>query len=257
MPADRSRRRARSMRDGVFAAGEASTALEGRTDGSRRLLARTRSPRPICGEDEAPCLDPPQRLSEAVARARGRRSPLERSRCKPCSSRARSPRGAKSHQHQFENTRGMCSSLDGALEQRGDELALEDQEDDERRGQDQQRSGAQQRDVGAPLALEGAERAGHRPLRRVVDEHDRQAGTGSTSRGAAGSRARPSPGAASGTCTRQNSCHSPDAVDARRLRDLLGHVDEVGPHPEHRERHVQPDERQDDRPAGVEQPQVA
>ena len=38
--------------------------------------------------------------------------------------------------------------------------------------QDQQRAGAQQRDVGAPLALEGAEGAGHGALGGVVDEHD-------------------------------------------------------------------------------------
>ena len=42
------------------------------------------------------------------------------------------------------------------------------------RREDQQRPGGEQRNVGAPLSLERAERAGHRPLRRVVDEHDRE-----------------------------------------------------------------------------------
>ena len=52
------------------------------------------------------------------------------------------------------------SALHRALEQGRDDLALEDEEHDERRRQDEDRSGAQQRDVGSPLALEGAERAG-------------------------------------------------------------------------------------------------
>ena len=38
--------------------------------------------------------------------------------------------------------------------------------------EDQQRAGAQQRDVRRVVTLERAERAGHRPLGRVLDEDD-------------------------------------------------------------------------------------
>ena len=48
----------------------------------------------------------------------------------------------------------------------------------------------------------------------------------------------------------------PCAVDASGLGELLRHVDEVRPHPEHRERHVQADEREDDREPGVQDPQL-
>ena len=59
-------------------------------------------------------------------------------------------------------------SLDRALQQRGDELLLEDQEQGDGRSEDEQRPGAEQRNVGSPLPLEGAERAGHRALQRVA-----------------------------------------------------------------------------------------
>ncbi len=56
-------------------------------------------------------------------------------------------------------------------------------------GEDQQRAGAEQRDIGAPLALEGAEGAGHGALQRILHQHHAAAGTGSRSTGTAGWRA--------------------------------------------------------------------
>ena len=63
------------------------------------------------------------------------------------------------------------SSLDRALEQRRDDLALEEHKDDESGNQDQNRAGAQQGDIGRVVALERPQRTGHRSLRRVLDEH--------------------------------------------------------------------------------------
>ena len=65
----------------------------------------------------------------------------------------------------------FCLSLDGALEQRHDDLALEQHEDDQGGHQDQDRAGAQQRNIGRIVALERSQRAGHRSLRWVFDEH--------------------------------------------------------------------------------------
>jgi hypothetical protein len=46
-------------------------------------------------------------------------------------------------------------------------------------------------------------------------------------------------------------------VDPARLRQLARRVDEVRPHPVHAEGHEEPDEREDERPACVEQPEAA
>lgn len=67
-----------------------------------------------------------------------------------------------------------CSPLYRALEQRGDNLALKQNEDDQRGRQDQDRAGTQERDIGGIVALERAERAGHCAFGRVFDQHQRQ-----------------------------------------------------------------------------------
>ena len=66
-----------------------------------------------------------------------------------------------------------------------------------------------------------------------------------------------SAGRASGTWIAPEELPGRRAVDARRLGELVRHVQEVRAHPEHAERHVQPDQRQDDRPARVQQAHAA
>ena len=63
------------------------------------------------------------------------------------------------------------SSLDSTLEQRLDDLALEQDEDAECGYQDQDRAGAQQGDIVRVVALERTQPTGHRSLRWVLDEH--------------------------------------------------------------------------------------
>ena len=62
------------------------------------------------------------------------------------------------------------SSLDCPLEQRHDDLALEQNKNDECGNQNQDRAGAQQGDIVRVVALEGSQPSGHRSLRRVFDE---------------------------------------------------------------------------------------
>ena len=59
---------------------------------------------------------------------------------------------------------GRCSPLDRALEQRCDDLALEQDKDDQDGHQDQQRARAQQGDIGRVVALERSQRTGDEPL---------------------------------------------------------------------------------------------
>ena len=56
------------------------------------------------------------------------------------------------------------SSLDRALQQRFDNLALEQHENEESGYEDQDRAGAQQGDIGGVVALECTQRTGHRSL---------------------------------------------------------------------------------------------
>ena len=63
------------------------------------------------------------------------------------------------------------SAFDRALEQRRDDLALENHEDDESGHQEQDRAGAQQGDVVRVVALERSQPTSHRSLRRILDEH--------------------------------------------------------------------------------------
>ncbi len=143
-----------------------------------------------------------------------------------------------------------CSTLDGALEQRRDDLALEQHEDDEGGNQDQDRAGTQKRDIGCPLALECSQRAGHRSLRRVLDEHQRKEKL----------VPRPDrhedPERRDGR-PRERNVDLPEqvpggrAIDAGRLRDLAGHVDKMSAHPEDGKGHVQGDQRQHDREPSV------
>ena len=74
----------------------------------------------------------------------------------------------------------------------------------ERRQEDQDRARAEQRDVGRVVALERAERAGHRALRAGPRRAPARAGTGSRPRPTSGSRATRSARRASGTWIRQN-----------------------------------------------------
>src|SRR3954465_14383400 len=68
----------------------------------------------------------------------------------------------------------MPSALDRTLDERLDELTLEDHEDQDRGKDDDERSGVEERDAEAVLTLEKGQRTRHRPLQRVGDEHDRQ-----------------------------------------------------------------------------------
>jgi len=67
-----------------------------------------------------------------------------------------------------------CSSLNRALEQRLDNLALEQHEHEEGRYQDQDGTGAEQGDIGGVVTLERSQRTGHRPLGWVLDEYKRK-----------------------------------------------------------------------------------
>lgn len=72
--------------------------------------------------------------------------------------------------------RGNChySSLDRALEQRRDDLALEQYKDDEGGKQDQYRASAQQGNIRCVVTLERSQRTGHCSLRRVFNEYQRE-----------------------------------------------------------------------------------
>ena len=67
-----------------------------------------------------------------------------------------------------------CLALHRTLEQCRDDLALEQHEDDKGGQQNQYRTRAQQRDIGRVVALERSQRTGHRPLCRILNEHQRQ-----------------------------------------------------------------------------------
>ena len=109
---------------------------------------------------------------------------------------------------------------------------------------------------GAPLALERAERAGHRPLGGVVDQHDREQELVPRPDETAGSPATRSPAG-------QRHVDPPEqlprrAPSTRAASDSsVGMLTKCARIQKTRERHVQADERQDDRPAGVEQPESA
>ena len=72
-----------------------------------------------------------------------------------------------------------------------------------------ERSGAQQRDVGRVVALERAQRAGHGPLRRVLDEHQREQELVPRPDGHAGCPSDAIAGPASGTWMRQKRSRFP------------------------------------------------
>ena len=104
----------------------------------------------------------------------------------------------------------------------------------------------QQGDVGGPLPLEGAQRAGDGPLLRVVHEHERDQELVPRPDGHEDAeRHDRRPGERHVDLPEQ--VPRAGAVDAGGLGQLPGHVHEVRPHPEHREGHVQADQRQDDR----------
>ena len=139
------------------------------------------------------------------------------------------------------------------MEQRHDDLALEQDEDDEGGYQDQDRAGAQQGDIVGIVALERSQPTGHRSLCRVLDEHQakeklvpRPDGREDPERG----DRRP----------RERDVDVPEqvpggrAIDAGRLRELARHVDEVGAHPKDGKGHVQGDQRKRDRDPGVVDP---
>ena len=137
-------------------------------------------------------------------------------------------------------------SLDRALEQRCDDLALEQHEHDQSGYQDQDRAGAQQGDIGRVVALERSQRTGHRSLRRVLDQHQRKEKLVPRPDGHEDPERRD-------RRPREREVDAPEqipggrAVDAGRLRDLSRHVDEMGTHPEDGKGHVQADQRQHDR----------
>ena len=68
-------------------------------------------------------------------------------------------------------SQGRRLSLDRTLEQRRDDLALEQDEHHKGGHEDQNRAGAQQGDIGGIVALECSKRTGHRSLTRVLDEY--------------------------------------------------------------------------------------
>lgn len=143
-----------------------------------------------------------------------------------------------------------CSSLDRALEKRRDDLALEQHEDDEGGNQDQNRAGTQKGNIGRPLTLERSQRASHRSLRRVLDEHQRKEKLVPRPDGHEDPERRD-------RRPRERNVDLPEqvpggrAIDAGRLRNLAGHVDEVGAHPEYGKGHVQGNQRQHDREPSV------
>ena len=92
---------------------------------------------------------------------------------------------------------------------------------------------------------------------RVVDEHDREQELVPRPDRRAGSRATRSQAgrAARGRARRAARCVAPSTRAASE--SSLRHVHEVRAHPEDPERHEQADQRQDDRPAGVQQAHAA
>src|SRR5665647_672168 len=184
-----------------------------------------------------------------------RRSPAIGSGASVVTTWSRSARRTASTSGSMGGRTVIGSSLERSLEERRDEPALEDQEHEQCRGEDEQGSGAQQWDVGAPLPLEGAQGSGHRALGGVVDEDDGEQelvpGPQEEQDRQRGQRRH-----------RQRDVDPPEElpqvrpVDPGGLRDVVRDVGEVRPHPEHGERHVQAEERQDDRPPGVQEPEV-
>jgi hypothetical protein len=130
----------------------------------------------------------------------------------------------------------------GALQQRNDDLALEEHEEDQGGYQDQNRAGAQQGDIVRVVALERTQRAGHRSLRRVLDEHQAKEKLVPRPDGHEDPQRRDG-------CLRERALDVPEqfpggrAINTGRLRDLGRHVNEVGAHPEDGKGHVQSDQR--------------
>jgi hypothetical protein len=109
---------------------------------------------------------------DATACCRGPRCPPGRFR----SGRRRPGRAGSAARDRLDRPGDLLPEVslpDRSLQQRLDEVALEDEEHQQGRRDDQQRTGAQERGVGPVLPLERRETAGDGALGRVVDQGER------------------------------------------------------------------------------------
>ena len=147
-------------------------------------------------------------------------------------------------------------SLDCALEQGGAELLLKEQENNDGGRHQQERPGVEQDDIGAVFGLERLQRACHGSFVRIVDQDQGQ------QEGVPGGEEHQQSERRDGRLGQrkvdvQEGLPGAGAVDARRFAQLRRCGDEVRVHPEHREGHVQPDQREDQAQLAVQQPQFA